>query len=106
MSISTATDRFPSHGRLLRGRVLVVSLLAAIALAAAIVAIALSSSTTSRGGFAARPGVIHATGSPPASARGTFRDPVTHAVPSTSPTGRAAVNGSVVPHETPGPGYR
>jgi hypothetical protein len=110
MSITTATGPFPATRRLLQGRALMLGLLATVALAAAIVAIALSGSSTTTNGFSARPGVIQATGSTPAvsgsSSASGFRDPVTHELLSPSQASSPAVNGSVVPNETPGPGYK
>ena len=110
MSITTATGPFPSSRRLPSSRTLVLGLLAAIALAAAIVAMALSGSTTTTNGFSPRPGVIQSTGSTPG-APGTssvngFRDPVTHELVPPSQVSSPAVNGSVVPNETPGPGHK
>lgn len=87
MSISTATDRLAPRRDPKPSRTVLVSLLAAIVLVSAIVALAVSSTASSTGRVAPRPAVSGAKPAPsvlsPASAsasRGGFRDPVTHAL--------------------------
>lgn len=107
MSISTATDRLVSPRRV-RPRHLVGALLLGMGLIAVIVAIAISSTTSSAHRVSARQATTSVTQSHPAAqptsapvssvSGGTFRDPVTHALlPVGTPT---------VPEATPGPGHR
>ena len=113
MSISTATDRLSSPRRLPRGQI-VAALLAAIGLIGAVVAIAVSSATSSPGRVSARPGTISLTRPSLAAqptpavttaAHGYFRDPVTHAL---APVGTSVVSSAAprTPRTTPGPGHR
>jgi hypothetical protein len=103
MSISTATDRLASPRRVQPRRMLGAVLLG-ISLIAVLVAIAISSTTSSAGRVSARPGTINArqshpaaqpTGDPVSSVpRGTFRDPVTRALlPVGTPTASQAEPG-------------
>ncbi len=113
MSISTATDPLAPRRDLKPSRTVLVSLLAAIVLVSAIVALAVSSFTSSSGRVAPRPGVSGAKPAPsvlsPASvsaSRGGFRDPVTHALLRGDPPTVSGVGATTAIGLAPGPGHR
>jgi hypothetical protein len=108
MSISSATDRVVASSRRVQPGHMVGVLLLAIGLIAIVVAIAISSTTSGTGRVSAGPATINAPQSHPAAQptsatvpnvpRGTFRDPVTHAL--------LAVGAPAAPQAEPGLGHR
>ena len=113
MSISNAIDRLAPRRDLKPSRTVLVSLLAAIVLVSAIVALAVSSSASSTGRVASRPRASGTKPTPsvlsPASAsasRAGFRDPVTHGPMRRDTPTVSGVAATTAIGLAPGPGHR